>query len=298
MPPRSGGILCSPSLRDGIEALAMTRCCCKSMVDVPLSRREMLRRAGLGFGAWALLDLLARDGKIVAKPADNPLAVKVPNEPARAKHVIFLFMQGGPSHIDTFDPKPLLNKLHGQPLPASVSKGLQLQFTKSDAAILGSPQTFHKCGSSGLEIADTYPHLRTCAEDLAVVRSVYHDSFNHAPAQYMLNTGFSRMGHPCLGSWTTYGLGSESENLPAFVVMATTGDCKGGPPVYGRGFLPGSYQPTVLRNAGSPVLYLDPPKDRADPRAVLDMTQWLNREHLAARGEATDDLSSRIASYE
>src|SRR5229473_502717 len=108
----------------------------------PMSRREMLRRAGLGFGAWALLDLLARDGKIVAKPADNPLAVKVPNEPARAKHVIFLFMQGGPSHIDTFDPKPLLQKLHGQPLPASVSQGLQLQFTKGDAAILGSPQTF------------------------------------------------------------------------------------------------------------------------------------------------------------
>jgi hypothetical protein len=114
----------------------------------------------------------------------------------------------------------------------------------------------------------------------------------------MLNAGFPRMGHPCLGSWVSYGLGSESDNLPAFVVMATTGDVKGGPPVYGRGFLPGTYQPTVLRNAGSPVLYLDPPKDRADPRAVLDMTQWLNREHLAARGEATDDLSSRIASYE
>jgi hypothetical protein len=269
--------------------------------DVPLSRRDMLRQAGLGFGAWALLDLLGRDGRLPAAPApaaDNPLAAKRPHAPARAKHAIFLFMQGGPSHIDTFDPKPLLNRLHGQPLPASVTAGLQLQFTKNDAAILGSPQTFRKCGRSGLEIADTYPHLQTCADDLAVVRSCHHDSFNHAPAQYMLSTGFPRMGRPCLGSWVTYGLGSASENLPAFVVMATTGDVKGGPPVYGHGFLPGTYQPTVLRNAGSPVLYLEGPGHHAGRRDVLDISQWLNRRHLVARGEDVDDLSARIASYE
>jgi uncharacterized protein (DUF1501 family) len=263
----------------------------------------MLRRAGLGFGAWALLDLLGRDSLLPAAPSsasDNPLAAKPPHFAARAKHVIFLFMQGGPSHIDTFDPKPLLTKLHGQPLPASAAKGLQLQFTKMDAAILGSPQTFRKCGQSGIEIADTYPHLQTCADDLAVVRSCHHESFNHAPAQYVLNTGFSRMGHPCLGSWVSYGLGSESENLPAFVVMATTGDVKGGPPVFDHGFLPGTYQPTVLRNAGSPVLYLDDPGRRAEggQREVLDMVQWLNQEHRAARGADVDDLSSRIASYE
>jgi uncharacterized protein (DUF1501 family) len=264
---------------------------------VPLSRREMLCRAGLGFGAWALLDLLARDG--VGAPPDttpeNPLAPRRPPLPARARHVIFLFMQGGPSHIDTFDPKPLLNKRRGEPLPPSITKGLQLQFTKMDAAVLGCPQTFTKCGKSGIEIADTYPHLQTCADDLAVVRSCYHDSFNHAPAQYMLSTGSARMGRPCIGSWVTYGLGSESENLPAFVVMATTGDVKGGPPVYGHGFLPGTYQPTVLRNAGSPVLYLD---GSPGEREVLDLAQWLNREHRAARGKDVDDLSSRIASYE
>jgi uncharacterized protein (DUF1501 family) len=263
----------------------------------------MLRQAGLGFGAWALLDLLGRDGLLSAAPASgphNPLKAKTPHFPAHAKHVIFLFMQGGPSQLDTFDPKPLLKKLHGQPLPASVTDGLQLQFTKNDAAILGSPQSFRKCGSSGIEIADTYPHLQNCADDLAVVRSCYHASFNHAPAQYMLNTGFSRMGHPCLGSWVTYGLGSESENLPAFVVMATTGDVKGGPPVFGHGFLPGTHQPTVLRNAGSPVLYLDAPKEHAasGQRDVLDLVQWLNQEHRTARGEDVDDLSSRIASYE
>jgi uncharacterized protein (DUF1501 family) len=263
-----------------------------------LSRREMLRGAGFGFGAWALLDLLARNGHSSA--ADNPLTAVPPHFPARAKHVIFLFMQGGPSHIDTFDPKPKLKELHGKPLPASVIEGLQLQFTKNDAAILGSPQSFRKCGESGLEIADTYPHLQGCADDLAVVRSCWHDSFNHAPAQYMLNTGFSRMGKPCLGSWVSYGLGSPSENLPAFVVMATTGDVKGGPPVFGHGFLPGTYQPTVLRNAGSPVLYLDAADGRqaANQREVVDMVQWLNREHQEARGIDVDDLSARIASYE
>ena len=266
-----------------------------------MSRRQMLRRAGLGFGTWALLDLLMRDGRVCAGPATaSALEAKLPHFPASAKHVIFLFMQGGPSHIDTFDPKPLLSKLHGQPLPASAMKGSQLQFTKSDAAILGCPQTFSRCGASGIEIADTYPNLQTCADDLAIVRSCYHSSFNHAPAQYVMNTGSARMGHPCIGSWVSYGLGSESENLPAFVVMATTGDVKGGPPVYGRGFLPGTYQPTVLRNSGSPVLYLDAGSEReaSEQRRILDLVQTLNQEHKATHGPDVDDLSARIASYE
>jgi uncharacterized protein (DUF1501 family) len=267
-----------------------------------VSRRAMLARAGLGFGAWALLDLLTRDRALAAE--SNPLAVRPPHFPARARRVIFLFMQGGPSQIDTFDPKPLLKQRHGEPLPPSVSGGLQLQFTKLDATILGSLQSFSRCGQSGIEIADTYPHLQRCADLLAVVRSCHHTSFNHAPAQYMLNTGHSRMGRPCLGSWVTYGLGSESENLPAFVVMANTGDVKGGPPVYDHGFLPGTYQPTMLRSAGSPVLYLDGPAAApgenagAHRRDVLDMTQWLNERHRAAREPAAGDLSARIASYE
>ncbi len=263
-----------------------------------LSRRDMLRQAGMGFGTWALLDLLGRDGALPA--AATSQARPASPSPARARHAIFLFMQGGPSHIDTFDPKPLLRRLHGQPLPASATRGLRLQFTHSDAAVLGSPQPFRRCGRSGLEIADTYPHLQTCADDLAVVRSCHHEAFNHAPAQYMLSTGSARMGHPCLGSWVTYGLGRESENLPAFVVMATTDDVKGGPPVYGHGFLPGTYQPTVLRGAGSPVLYLNPPGRRpaSAEREVLDMVQWLNHRHRAERGADVDDLSARIASYE
>jgi uncharacterized protein (DUF1501 family) len=263
-----------------------------------LTRRDMLRQTGLGFGAWALLDLLARDHRLAAASGARPLALRPAHFPAKAKHVIFLFMQGGPSQVDTFDPKPLLNKLHGQPLPTSVAHGLQLQFTKNNAALLGSPQTFRKCGQSGIEIADSYPNLQQCADDLAVIRSCHHESFNHAPAQYMMSTGFARMGKPCLGSWVSYGLGSVSENLPGFVVMATTNDVKGGPPVYGHGFLPGAYQPTVLRSRGSPVLYLEPPAARRSERAVLDLSQTLNREHLRARGSDVDDLSARIASYE
>jgi hypothetical protein len=272
-----------------------------------MSRRQMLRRAGLGFGSWALLDLLARDGFAGTQSAtgesspaipSNPLAPKPPHFAAKAKSVIFLFMQGGPSHIDTFDPKPLLAKLHGQPLPPSATDGLQLRFTKMDALIHGCRLNFSKCGQSGLEIADSYPHLQLCADDLAVVRSCYHDAFNHSPAQYLMNTGSARMGRPCMGSWVTFGLGSVSENLPAFVVMATTNNTKGGPPVYGHGFLPGTYQPTVLRNSGSPVLYLDPPQQLGDQRGILDMVQWLNQQHQAARGGDTGDLDARIASYE
>ena len=270
-----------------------------------MSRRKMLLRAGLGFGSWALLDLLGRDGLAepairMARRAPNPLSPKPPHFPAKAKSVIFLFMQGGPSHIDTFDPKPLLAKLHGQPLPASATEGLQLRFTKMDALIHGCKLNFSKCGQSGLEIADSYPHLQQCADDLAIVRSCYHDAFNHSPAQYMMNTGSARMGRPCMGSWVTYGLGSVSENLPAFVVMATTNNTKGGPPVYGHGFLPGTYQPTVLRNSGSPILYLEPPKQviGGDQREMLDLVQWLNHEHEAARGGGTEDLGARIASYE
>jgi hypothetical protein len=258
-----------------------------------------LRDAGMGFGAWALLDLLARDARAnIGRVTASPLTARRPDDVPTARHVIFLFMQGGPSHIDTFDPKPLLRRLHGKPAPQSITRGLKLEFTQPDAAILGSSQTFSRCGQSGLEIADTYPHLQTCADDLAIVRSCYHGSFNHGPAQYELNTGYARMGFPCLGSWVTYGLGSESENLPAFVVLTTTGSVKGGPPVYGRGFLPSHFQPTLLRNAGSPVLYLKSQESAGTRRPVIDLAQWLNRNELSRSGVGSEDLSARIASYE
>ena len=256
------------------------------------SRRQMLRECGAGFGAWALTDLLAGDGAIAASAK--------PHFAPRAKSVIFLFMQGGPSHIDTFDPKPLLKKLHGKPLPESITKDLRLRFTKLNALVHGCPQAFSKCGESGIEIANSYPNLQTCADELAVVRSCWHESFNHGPGQYMMNCGSPRQDKPSLGAWVTYGLGSESKDLPSFVVLTTTGSLKGGPAVYGRGFLPGQFQPTVLRNEGSPILYLDRPGAAAqyDQRALVDLTQWLNRRHLAERGDDVDDLSARIESYE
>ena len=261
-----------------------------------ISRREVLAQAGLGFGAWALLDLLE------ARPAWSPreLAPRPPHFPARAKHVIFLFMQGGPSHIDTFDPKPLLRTRHGRAAAAERHAGLQLQFTKTGR---GRPRLAPDRSRSAVDRDSRSPTpIRTCRPaptDLAIVRSCHHESFNHAPAQYMLNTGHARMGRPCLGSWVTYGLGSESENLPAFVVMATTGDVKGGPPVYGQGFLPGTYQPTVLRNAGSPVLYLEPPprsSARATPRAARHGAMAQPASTWRRGAARADDLSPRIAS--
>src|SRR5690348_3749160 len=165
--------------------------CCNQVHPQYLTRREMLQKAGFGFGAWALLDLLSRNSKADSAPPPqiattaNPLAARVAHFPATAKHVIFLFMQGGPSQVDTFDPKPMLNELHGKPLPPSLIKGLTLQFTHMNATVLRSPQTFSRCGQSGMDIADTYPNLQQCADDLAIIRSCYHESFNHAPAQYL-----------------------------------------------------------------------------------------------------------------
>ena len=208
-----------------------------------LTRRDWLLRAGGGFGAWALLDLLKRRRarRRPRRTPENPLAPKPRHFPARAKRVISLFMQGGPSHIDTFDPKPLLARRHGQPLPPSVTKGLQLQFTRKDAAILGSPQTFTKCGRSGIEIADTYPHLQTLRRrpgDRPLLLPRLVQPFpGPVHAQHRPSRGWAG---PAWARGSTYGLGSETENLPAFVVMATTGDVKGGPPVYDHGFLPGT----------------------------------------------------------
>src|SRR6266436_8916911 len=217
------------------------------------NRRQFLQRSGLGFGSLALSYLLN------AAPATNPLAAKAPPLPATAKNVIFLFMHGGPSHIDTFDPKPLLAKLQGQPVPDSFGT-VQLQFSKfKEVPLLASRRTFKKYGQSGVEISDLFPNVARHADDLAVIRSCYHDGFTHTAALNWLNNGWPRLGRPSLGSWSVYGLGSESENLPAFVVMLD-GGIKSGPSVYGSGFLPAAYQGTQLREGPAPILNLTPPQ--------------------------------------
>jgi hypothetical protein len=207
-------------------------------------------------------------------------------------------MHGGPSQVDTFDPKPLLAKYAGQTLPESFSN-LDLEFTKtSTAKVLASQRTFRKCGQSGVEMSDVFEHLPKIADELAVVRSCYHTEFNHAPALYMAHSGTRLMGRPSLGAWAMYGLGSASENLPGYVVMRD-GPLKAGPTTYGNGFLPAVYSATELRTSGAPILYLDRPDAMSadDQRRILDFSQQLNRRYLASH-EEDSNLSARIAAYE
>ncbi len=258
------------------------------------SRRELLRKAGMGIGSLALLDLMSRE----ATAATNPLAPNPLHHAPRARAVISLFMHGGPSQVDTFDPKPLLAKYAGQTLPESFSN-LDLEFTKtSTAKVLASQRTFRKCGQSGVEISDIFEHLPKVADELAIVRSCYHTEFNHAPALYMAHSGTRLMGRPSLGAWAMYGLGSDSENLPGYVVMRD-GPLKGGPMTYGNGFLPAVYSATELRSSGAPILYLDRPDAMSgdDQRRILDFSQRINRQYLAAQNDDSN-LAARIAAYE
>lgn len=246
------------------------------------SRRDFLNRAGRGFGAVALTSMLAQAA-----------------EKARAKNVIFLFMHGGVSHVDTFDPKPMLRKMDGQPLPGSFGQGLitsRIDFRK--ALMRGSPWEFTKAGKSGLEISDLYPHVQRHADKLAVVRSCYGDAFDHAPAIYLRTSGSQFPGRPSLGAWTVYGLGSENKNLPSFVVMSD-GATKSGAGAYGSGYLPAVYQGTVFRRGSSPVLHLASPEgvSPAAQRETLDLVTRMNRSHRASREEDTH-LEARIAAYE
>jgi uncharacterized protein (DUF1501 family) len=257
-------------------------------------------------GAWALLDLLNREGRadILAPDAismRHPFAEKAPHFPAKARSVIFLMMAGGPSQMETFDPKPLLNRLAGQPMPASFGK-IAAQFTDvTKEPLLGCRLQFQPCGRSGIPISEAFPMLQSQADHLAVVRSCYHDAFNHSPAQYMLTTGQSRLGYPSVGAWVTYGLGSVSDNLPAMVVLAEPdGKLKGGTPCWGNGFLPAIYQGAPVQAQGTPVLYLNrqPGVSESSQRRVLDLAQWLNGRHSEQLPAAASELESRIASYE
>ncbi|KAB2671307.1 MAG: DUF1501 domain-containing protein [Verrucomicrobia bacterium] len=265
------------------------------MIKPPnISRRDFLHRAGMGIGSLALLDLMDRE----ARAGGNLLAPVVPHHAPRARAVISLFMHGGPSQVDTFDPKPLLARHAGRPLPASFAN-LNLEFTKtSTAKVLASRRTFRRCGNSGLEMSDIFEHLPGVADEMAVIRSCHHTEFNHAPALYLAHSGARLMGRPSLGAWAMYGLGSATENLPGYVVMRD-GPLKGGPMTYGNGFLPAVYSPTELRPSGAPILYLDKQGTTGadDQRRVLDFSQELNRRHLAGRTE-DGNLAARIAAYE
>src|SRR5439155_10755399 len=232
---------------------------------------------GVGVGKIALASLLI-DKARAAQPGSMP--PQAPHFPARAKRVIHLFMAGAPSQLDLFDHKPMLAKLEGKPLPPSVIGGQRYAFIRSDAAVLGPRFKFAKYGKSGAELSEMLPHLTRVVDDIAIIKSARTDQFNHAPAQIFLNTGFSQPGRPSLGSWVVYGLGCETQNLPAFVVMSTGSGISGGSANWSSGFLPTTYTGVRLRNQGDPILNVTRPPG-VDPqlqRETLDLVGEMNRQ--------------------
>jgi len=289
----------------GVEdGLMSGRCCGPNGPESlrPTTRRELLSRAGFGFGVLALGSMLSEEGLLAAEPAAgiaNPLAPKPSHFPAKAKSVIFLFMSGGPSHLETFDPKPDLQRLNGEPLPSSFGPVKTRRGVEKNR-LLGTRRTFQKYGQSGTEVSDFLPHLAGVVDDIAVLRGCYGDSVTHPESVYLMNTGFTQMGRPSAGAWVSYGLGTENQNMPAYVVMPDPGGyVKGGAPAWGSGFLPAAYQGTVVRSGRSPILNLEPPEgvSSRQQRSTLDLIRRLNEEHLRER-EADSALAARIAAYE
>ena len=254
------------------------------------NRREFICDAFCGFGAMAYSSMYAAS-------ISNPLAPKRPHIEAKAKSVIFLFMAGGPSHIETFDPKPLLNKLHGEKRPATFGEA-KYQYVNDASRCLGTKRTFKRYGKSGIEVSDLLPHIGEQIDDIAVIRSCHADMVVHSAAQYQLFSGRVIPGFPSMGSWVIYGLGSESESLPAYVVMPDPkGALEAGQPMYTQGFLPAVYQPTMFRPGNKPVLNLDLPSGVTldQRRETLRLIKGLNEAGLKPED---DDFAARINSYD
>jgi len=265
------------------------------------TRRRFLERSGAGFGMVALSALLAEEGLLKGdEPAAvDPLAPKRAPQRAKAKSVIFLFMSGGPSHLETFDPKPELQRMHGQKLPASFGM-IKTRRGVDRNKLLATKRTFAKHGQCGLDVSDLLPNIAKHADELCVLRGCHGDSVTHPESVYLMNCGSILMGRPSLGSWVTYGLGTENRNMPAFVVMPDPGGWpKGGAPSWGNGYLPAAYQGTVLRGGRLPIANLETPNGigSVQQRRTLDLVHKLNEEHLRRRA-GDGELAARIASYE
>jgi hypothetical protein len=267
-----------------------------------VSRRDMLLSAGMGFGGLALAHLLPNT--LAAADLAPGSRLLVPGKPQphhapRAKSVIFLFMEGGPSHLDSFDPKPDLEKLAGKPLPPTF-KPVVLAMGENDAPIMASKRKWQQYGEGGLWISDWLPHTAQCADDLCVIRSCWTNGLNHSGGVCQMNTGTPIAGRPSLGAWVSYGLGTENENLPAFVVMEDNpGQVVNGPRNWSAAFMPAGYQGTALLPGDEPIKFLASPKGTttAEQRQKLDLLAKINRRHAADRG-GQSELEARIASYE
>ncbi len=262
------------------------------------TRRTFLQSSSLGLGSVAL-SLLSESPAAAGRPADNPLAPKPPPHKPTAKRVIYLHMSGAPPHLDIFDYKPELQKRDGQNCPEKYLKGKRFAFTSGVPKLLGTRQPFQRCGQAGIWMSDAVKPLHAVADDVTVIRSMKTDEFNHAPAELLLFTGFARQGRPSFGAWTCYGLGSENENLPGFVVLISNGvQPSGGQGCWGSGFLPSVFQGVQCRSKGEPVLYLsDPPGlDRKLRRLGLDALKDLNEWQEQELGHP--ETRTRIAQYE
>jgi hypothetical protein len=267
----------------------------------PIARRHFLHDCGVGVGKAALAALIAENATRSASAqsqAPFSLAPKKPHFEPKATAVIHLFMAGAPSHLDLFDYKPALVKYAGKPIPPEVIKGQRYAFIRSDAACLAPVFKFKKHGQSGAELSEVLPHTASIADDLCIMKSVHTDQFNHAPAQIFFNTGFSQPGRPSIGSWALYGLGAETKDLPAFVVMSTGSGISGGSANWSSGFLPSSLAGVRLRNQGDPILNVARP-DGVDEKLQADtlaLVGDLNRQRLAEIGDP--EIATRIAAYE
>jgi hypothetical protein len=262
------------------------------------SRREFLIRCGSGLGALALAHLLAQDGFSAVTAPKNPLAPKKGHHQATAKSVIFLFMEGGPSHIDLFDPKPELEKLAGRPMPASFGRPVTAMGTATNE-IMPSKRTWKKYGESGIWVSDWYTNVAQHVDDMAVLHSCWQDGLLHQSGVSQMNTGSILGGRPSLGAWVTYGLGSANQDLPSFVILTDDKEVTGGSKTWGSGFLPAIYQGTNFRSESPPIFYLKPPDTVNDEqqRSRLDLLKALNEGYAAGKEDDTD-LDARLNSYE
>ena len=266
-----------------------------------VSRRWFLKECGVGLGTIALHSLLGETARAAAPGPDlrNPLAAKAPHFPARAKNVIYLFMAGAPSHLELFDYKPQLAKFSGTLPPAELLQGYRAAFITPDATLLGPRFKFARHGQSGAELSELLPHLAEVADDIAIVKSMATDAFNHAPAQILMHTGSQQFGRPSVGAWSLYGLGSESRNLPGFVVFSSgSKGPSGGASNWGSGFLPTVYNGCMFRSQGDPILYLSNPEGVDDriQSDTFESIRRLNEQHLGAVGDP--EIATRLNSFE
>jgi uncharacterized protein (DUF1501 family) len=268
-----------------------------------VTRRHFFRDCAMGLGSVALATLLGEDGSAAPlAPTQgkrpHPLAPKTPPLPAKAKRIIYLFQAGGPSQLELFDNKPGLARYHGQPCPPELLRGQTLAFIKPDAALYATDFKFARHGQSGAEMSEALLHLPKVADRITIVKSMMTDAINHAPAQMMMQTGSMQFGRPSFGSWVTYGLGTESQDLPAFVVLSSAGGTSGGASLWGSGFLPTVYQGVPFRRSGDPILSLASPRgvSREMQRDTLDVLRDLNQHLLDQNGD--EEISTRIHAYE